>query len=396
MLMSFSPCSCARDLLLISAIGLFLAGCSGPGQQSNQGGALPVNVATPVVKEVTVWDEYIGRFEAVNRVEVRPRVSGYLQAVHFDDGSFVKAGDPLFTIDPRPFEAEVARAEAQLESARTGQRLADSELVRSQRLLEARAVSQEDYERRLQAKQEADASVASAEAALRQAQLNLEFTDIRASIDGRLSRDLINIGNLVTAQTSLLTTIVSMDPIHFVFTASEQDYLNYSRLARSGERESSREKRNPVLIKLEDQETYGIEGVMDFVDNAIDASTATIQGRAIVENEDGFLTPGMFGHLRLYGRDPFEAILVPDTAVQFDQSRQFVWTVGDENKAEMRPVRLGRLVEDQMRIVEEGIAPDDLIIVSNFLALQPGMPLSPVQVRDESSGSESPASSSSQ
>ncbi len=392
----FSPRSCARTLIFASGAAMVLAACSGSGEQNAQGGALPVNVRQPTVKEVTIWDEYIGRFEAVNRVDIRPRVSGYLEAVHFEDGSFVKAGDPLFTIDPRPFEAEVARAEAQLESARTGQRLADSELARSKRLLESRAVSQEDYERRLQAKQEADAGVASAEAALRQAELNLEFTDIRAPLDGRLSRDLINKGNLVTAQTSLLTTIVSIDPIHFVFTASEQDYLNYSRLALSGERESSRDKRNPVLIKLEDQDEYEIEGVMDFVDNTIDASTATIQGRAVVENKDGFLTPGMFGHLRLYGRDPFEAVLIPDTAIQFDQSRQFVWVVGDGNVAEMRPVTLGRLVEDQMRIVEEGLTPGEMIVVSNFLAIQPGAPLSPSEIGSQSDGGEASSSNSGQ
>lgn len=378
MLMSFSRRSCASNLLFSSGLGIFLAGCSGPDQQNNQGGAFPVNVTEPIVKEVTIWDEYIGRFEAVNRVEIRPRVSGYLQAVHFEDGSFVKAGAPLFTIDPRPFEAEVARAEAQLESARTGQRLADSELERSKRLLESRAVSQEDYERRLQAKQEADAGVASAEAALRQAELNLEFTDIRAPLDGRLSRDLINKGNLVTAQTSLLTTIVSIDPIHFVFTASEQDYLKYSRLDISGERESSRDKPNPVLIKLEDQDEYAIEGAMNFVDNTIDASTATIQGRAIVDNADGFLTPGMFGHMRLYGRDPFDALLIPDQAIQFDQSRQFVWVVNENNQAEMRPVVLGRLVADQMRIIESGLGPEDRLVVGNFLAMRPGLPLTPL------------------
>lgn len=382
----------ARGVML-GVVIMLLAACSGGEGQGQEaaGAGMPVDVQYPVVKEVTVWDEYIGRFEAVNRVEIRPRVSGYLEDVHFEDGVFVEVGDPLFTIDPRPFEAEVQRAAAQLESAKTGQRLAETELARSKRLLDSRAVSQEDYDRRLQAKQAADADVAGAEAALRQAELNLEFTEIKSPIAGRTSQDLVNRGNLVTAQTSLLTTIVSMTPIHFVFTASEQDYLNYSRLDRSGERASSRDKRNPVLIKLEDQDDYTIEGVMDFVDNAIDASTATIQGRAIVDNADGFLTPGMFGHLRLYGRDPFEAVLIPDTAVQFDQSRQFVWVVGENNQAEMRPVTLGRLVENDMRIVENGLAPDDRIVTSNFLALRPGAPLAPSETGSDARTGETSA-----
>ena len=329
------------------------------------------------MKDVTVWDEYIGRFEAIDRVEIRPRVSGYLDIVHFEDGAFVNVGDKLFTIDPRLFQAEVDRATAVLERAQTGLRLAETELARAEPLLQSKALSQGDYDQRLQTKQAAEADVAAAQAALRLAELNLEFTDVKAPIAGRISSDFVNKGNLVTADQTLLTTIVSLDPIHFVFTASEQDYLSYSRLARSGQRVSSRDKANPVLIKLEDQDDFLISGVMNFVDNAIDESTGTIQGRAIVENDDGLLVPGMFGDLRLYGRDPFEAILIPDTAVQFDQSRQFVWVATPDDTAEMRPIALGRLVEDSMRIVEDGLGPEDRVIVSRFLALRPGMALAP-------------------
>ncbi|MBI1394136.1 MAG: efflux RND transporter periplasmic adaptor subunit [Alphaproteobacteria bacterium] len=362
---------------VVAAMALVLSACGGEsgGQQAAQ--AIVVPMASPVVKEVTVWDEYVGRFEAVNRVEIRPRVSGYLEAVHFQDGALIEKGDALFTIDPRPFRAALDGAQARAESARTAARLAAAELDRAKRLLESRAGSQEEYDRRLQAKQAADAEVAAANAAVTQAELELEFTDIRSPISGRASRDFVNTGNLVSAQTSLLTTIVSIDPIHFVFTGSEQDYLNYSRLSQAGNRESSRNAPNPVRIKLEDQEDYLVEGVMNFVDNALNPGTGTIEAQAIVENDDGFLTPGMFGRLRLYGRDPFQATLIPDTAIQFDQSRQFVWVMGEGGAAEMRTVRLGRLVADGMRIVEEGLSPADKIVVAGFARVRPGAPLQP-------------------
>jgi len=364
-------------LLFVNGLVFGLGACSEEQSPVRASGPISVDVQQPVVKEVTVWDEYIGRFEAIDRVEIRPRVSGYLDMVHFEDGAFVSVGEKLFTIDPRLFQAEVDRANAVLERARTGLRLAETELARAEPLLQSKALSQGDYDQRLQTKQAAEADVAAAQAALRLAELNLEFTEVRAPIAGRISSDLVNKGNLVTADQTLLTTIVSIDPIHFVFTGSEQDYLSYSRLARSGQRPSSREKANPVLIKLEDQDEFLISGVMNFVDNALDESTGTIQGRAIVENDDGLLVPGMFGDLRLYGRDPFEAILIPDTAVQFDQSRQFVWVATSDDTAEMRPVTLGRLVEDSLRIVEDGLSAEDRVIVSRFLALRPGMPLSP-------------------
>lgn len=366
----------ARRAAAIFAL-IALSGCGGGGAGEQQGGALPVAVRAPEVREVTLWDDYVGRFEAVNSVQIRPRVSGYLEAVHFEDGALVEEGAPLFTIDRRPFEAALTGAEARAVSARTSQRLADAELARAKRLLEARAGSQEDLDRRLQAKQAADADVAAANAAVQQASLELEFTEIKSPIAGRASRDLVNKGNLVTAQSTLLTTVVSIDPIHFVFTGSERDYLNYSRLSKSGERQSSRDAPNPVRIKLDDQDDYAIEGVMNFVDNAINPTTATIEAQAVVPNPDGFLTPGMFGRLRLYGRDPFEAMLIPDTAVQFDQSRRFVWVVGDGNIAEMRPVSLGRLVNDGMRIVDEGLTPEDRLIVSGFAMLRPGAPVDP-------------------
>lgn len=359
---------------------LLLAGCGVDGATGESGGgAAPVVVAYPVRETVTVWDEYVGHFEAVNRVEVRPRVSGFLDAVHFEDGAIVEAGQLLFSIDPRPFKAALDGATAQLRAVKTSQRLASAELARAKKLLDARAGSQEEYDQRLQAKQAADADVAAAEASLRQAELNLEFTEVTAPISGRVGRDLVNKGNLVSEASTLLTTIVSIDPIHFVFTGSEKDYLNYSRLAAAGDRQSSRDAPNPVRIKLEDQSDYAIEGRMNFVNNELNPATGTITAQAVVDNEDGFLTPGMFGRMRLYGRDPYEAVLIPDSVVQFDQSQQFVWVVGEGDIAQMRPVRLGRLLDGGRRIVDEGLSPEDKIIVSGFAMVRPGAPVAPRQ-----------------
>ena len=365
--------------IALGAIALLLPACGGGAGDSQQGGPLPVAVMAPVVKEIQLWDEYVGRFEAVDRVEIRPRVSGYLEAVHFYDGDIVEAGELLFTIDPRPFEAALDGAKARAESARTAQRLAVNELARAKRLLDAKAGSQEEYDRRLQAKQAADADIAAAAASVEEAALNLEFTQIKSPIAGRAGRDLVNKGNLVTAQTSLLTTVVSINPIHFVFTGSESDYLNYSRLAQRGDRPSSREAANPVKIKLDDQNDYEIDGLINFIDNSLSATTGTIQAQAVVENKDGFLTPGMFGRLRLYGRDPFDATLIPDAAIQFDQSRQFVWIVDAENKAAMRPVTLGRAIDGNMRIIEAGLAPEDRVITSGFAMLRPALPVQPME-----------------
>lgn len=376
-------------LMMLALPTLGLAACS-PGGSSGgaQGGPVPVSVQTPTVKEVTLWDEFIGRFEAVERVEIRPRVSGYLDEVHFTDGTDVEKGQLLFTIDQRPFQAALDGAKARAEAARTRAQLAATQLERARNLLSRQVVSQEDFDQRVQEKKAADAEVVAAEAAVREAELDLEFTSIVAPIGGRIGEDLVDIGNLVTAQETILTVIVSTDPIHFAFTGSEQDYLRYLRLDQTGKRKSSRFEPNPVRIKLEDQEEFAIEGLMDFVNNEIDQSTGTIEGRAIVQNADGFLTPGMFGRMRLYGQDPFEALMIPDTAVQFDQSRQFVWVVGAENAAEMRPVTLGRLLDGEMRIIEQGLSPDDRVVVSGLMAVRPGVTLAPQPASEDTQTAE--------
>lgn len=350
---------------------------------------MPAQVISPKEKSVTLWDDYIGRFEATERVEIRPRVSGYLEKVHFDPGGTVSEGDLLVTIDPRPFQAEIARIKAEIAQARSRRGLADSRTKRAKVLLDARAGSREEYEQTLQEQQSAASEIAAAQARLRAAELDLEFTRIRSPIGGRIGEDLINEGNLVTAGQSLLTTVVSIDPIYFRFTGSEKDFLNYARLSQQGERTSSRDTPNPVRIKLADQDDYTITGKMAFIDNAIDRGTATITARAIVDNKDGFLTPGMFGQLRLYGRDPFEALLIPEKLVQYDQSRAFVWVLDSENTAEKRFLTPDRAVEDGMIIIEEGVSRSDRLVASNVMAIRPGSKVQPRSKESDSSSDNS-------
>ncbi|MCQ8184489.1 efflux RND transporter periplasmic adaptor subunit [Parvularcula maris] len=363
-----------RSLLL--TLLLLAAACGGGGEPaSGQADALPVRTQKPEAREVVLWDEYIGRFEAVERAELRPRVSGYLEEVHFEDGAMVEEGQLLFTIDQRPFQATLDQARSSFEQVRTNQRLADAELSRAKQLLDARAGSQEEYDRALQARDAARASLAGAEAEVRRAQLDMGFTEVKAPISGRIGQRRIDRGNLITAGETVLTTIVAVDPIHFTFTGTEGDYLNYVRLARQGNRPSSRDAPNPVQIKIEGAESYDVRGEMDFVDNEIDASTGTIVGRAIVRNEESILTPGMFGEMRLYGRDPFEAMVIPDRAVQFDQDKQFVWVIGEDGNSAMRFVELGRLLGDNMRIIDGGLEADADVIVGGFTNLRPGTPV---------------------
>lgn len=376
----------------MSLSAISIAACTEVDQpQTNQDSstAIPARIVSPASQTVTLWDDYVGRFEATEHVEIRPRVSGYLERVHFEPGRNVSKGDLLVTIDPRPFQAEIARIEAEISQAQSRQGLADSRTRRAKVLLEARAGSREEYEQTLQERQNATSEIAAAEAQLRAAQLDLEFTRIRAPMNGRIGEDLINAGNLVTAGQSLLTTIVSIDPIYFRFTGSEKDFLNYSRLSQQGERESSRDTPNPVQIRLGDQDNYSINGQMAFLDNAIDQGTATIIARAIVENEDGFITPGMFGQLRLYGRDPFEALLIPEKLVQYDQSRPFVWALDTENVAKKRFLTPGRSVDDGMIIVEDGVSESDRIVASNVMAMRPGTKVQPLlNVSDEGSATQ--------
>src|SRR5262245_11246283 len=344
-----------------------------------------VVVAPPLVMRLTEWDEYTGRFEATDRVDVRARVDGYLDSIHFRDGAIVKPGDLLFVIDPRPYEAVLEGARADVVRAQTRVELATTDFTRGESLFAIRGISQEEFDRRVQARKEAEAALIVAQAAERTAALNVEFTRVRAPIGGRISQKFVSVGNVISggqAASTLLTTIVAVDPIEFVFDASEADYLKYNRLNVSGERRSSREAANPVRIRLLDEATFTHLGKMDFVDNQLDPATGTIRGRALVPNPGGFLTPGQFGRLQLLGSGEFDALLVPDSAILSDQSQRFVWTLGKDDMPEPRVVEPGNL-ERGLRIIRGGLQRDDRIVINGMQRVRPGARVSPTSGRIE-------------
>ncbi|HSG90425.1 MAG TPA: efflux RND transporter periplasmic adaptor subunit, partial [Pseudomonadales bacterium] len=333
-----------------------------------------VTVAQVLSKPVRAWDEFTGRVAAVETVELRPRVSGYVERVAYEEGQEVRKGDLLFLIDQRPYRAELARAEAGLAQARSEAELARSQDERAQTLANAHAVSQEEVDARRAAAAQANAAVRAAEAAVTQARLNLQFTEVRAPIDGRAGRALVTVGNLAQADATALTTLVSLDPVHVYFDADEQAYLRYNELARRGERDASR---NPVRVGLANEDGYPHAGTVDFVDNQVDPNTGTIRARAVVRNPDRVFTPGLFARVQLEGTGRFEALLIDEKAVLTDQDRKFVYVLGPGNTAVRKDVELGRSV-DGLRVVTGGLAPEDQVIVNGvqkvFFA---GMPVNP-------------------
>jgi membrane fusion protein, multidrug efflux system len=364
--------------VLILALASLGAACGG---SQDAGGPPPpkVTVARPLVREIVEWDEYTGRLQALDSVEVRPRVSGYVDSIHFADGATVKEGDLLFVIDPRPYEATLKQARAEVDVGQARLELARTESARGARLLGARAISAEDAERRAATLHEAAASLAAAQAAAEAAALDVEFTKVLAPIAGRVSRHLVDEGNLVTGgatNATLLTTIVSLDPIHCYFDADERQYLKYARLSQRGERVSSRDTNNPVEVGLADETGFPHKGWMDFVDNALDPGTGTMIGRALIPNPDLLLSPGLFVRIRLPGSARHPATLLPDEAIGTDLDQKFVWVVGAENEAQYRPVKLGPLHEG-LRIVREGVGPDDRVVVAGVQRVKAGAVLAP-------------------
>lgn len=366
-----------QRLLTLAAV-LGMAGCSG-----NQAPPAPppqmVTVATPLQRNVTDWDEYVGRFEAIQDVTLRARVSGTIDRVLFSDGQDVVKGQALLVIDPRPYRATLMQAEAQAAKAAASLANAQTELARAKKLLDVQAISQEEYEQKLADQRSAAADVAAARAAVSDARLNLGFTVVRSPITGRISDRKASKGNYVTAGTTDLTRIVSLDPIWFSFDGAESFYLKYLRQAQDGQRGSSRNTPNPVDIQLADESGYNWHGRMDFVDNAIDPGSGTIRAHAVVSNPTKFLTPGMFGRARLLGSGSYNAMLVPDEAILTDQTRKIAYVLGKDNKVEARVIETGPPVEG-LRVVKTGLKASDLVIINGITRLQPGMPVKPNRV----------------
>src|SRR6476659_9962404 len=373
--------SSSRSLAAIALVGLalLLVGCS---EAQKQAAPPPptVTVAKPVIRTIVDRDEYVGRFVAVYAVEVRARVSGYLDKVQFQDGQIVKQGDLLFTIDKRPFQNTLDQARANLELAKSNVVFAQSDLARGQQLLRDRTISEQIFEQRSQAARNAQAAVTANEAMVRQAELDLEFTELRAPITGRIGDRRVTPGNLVTGgtggATTLLAIIVSTDPIRLEFTFDEASLLRYERLARDGNADVTGRGSAPVRLKLIDEKDFTHSGRMDFIDNVIDRSTGTIRGRAQFDNSDGLFTPGMFARVQVPASAPYQALLVPDAAIGSEQARKFVYLIDQDNVARLRYVTLGQLVDD-LRVIKEGLSAGDRVVVNGLMRVRQGVKVTP-------------------
>jgi RND family efflux transporter MFP subunit len=332
-----------------------------------------VTVSRPLEKSITEWDEYTGRFTAVETVEIRARVSGFIESIHFQDGQIVKKGDLLFVIDPRPYRIAVEQAKADLERAQAKLEIASHDVDRAQPLARNQTITDRELDTRKSIQRDAAGGAGSADAALKQAELNLEWTSVRAPITGRISDRRVDAGNLIVGGSmgaTPLSTIVSLDPIQFVFDGSEADFIRYLRLAAAGTRPSSRDVQNPVAVRLADEKDFKHQGRMDFVDNVVNPKTGTIRGRAIFDNKDGLLTPGFFGRLRLFGGDR-DTLLVPDSAIASDQASKIVFTVANDGTVGTKKVELGPIVEG-LRVVRSGLAPTDRIVIDGLQRARPG------------------------
>jgi multidrug efflux system membrane fusion protein len=363
----------ARLFIVAALLAAVLAGCDNKPGTGVAPPPPPVTVSKPLQKSITEWDEYTGRFVPVATVEVRARVSGFIESIHFKDGQVVKKDDLLFVIDQRPYQIAVDQAKADLERARSKYDIATADVDRAAPLVRNQSVTEREFDTRKSTQRDASGQVGSAESALKQAQLNLEWSEVRAPIAGRISDRRVDAGNLITGgQTgaTLLTSIVTLDPIHFAFDGSEADFIRYLRLAASGVRQSSRDAPNPVAVRLADETEFKHHGRMDFVDNVVNAKTGTIRGRAIFDNKDGLLTPGFFGRLRLYGGER-DAFLIPDSVISSDQASKVVFTVSDDGTVGTKKVELGPIV-DGLRVVRSGLAPTDRIVIDGIQRARPG------------------------
>jgi RND family efflux transporter MFP subunit len=374
--------------IFIHALVLLAAGlagyCGEPQAQAQQPGQTPppppaVTVAHPIERKVAEWDEFTGRFEAVDTVEVRARISGFLTEIRFTDGQLVKAGDLLYVIDPRPFQRVADRLRAELAAAKARLDFAQKDVERARPLARNETISEQVYQQRQRELAEAEATVKANEASLGAAELDLEFTRVTAPISGRISRKLVSIGNYVTgasASGTLLTTILSQDPIQFYFDISEADYLKYLRLGKAGTGANYRENATPVVLGLMDEKGFPHAGELDFVDNRIDQATGSLRGRAIFKNPNNLFTPGLFARIRLAGSGEYQAVLLPDGAIATDQTNRFVYAVGDDGTVAYKPVTLGPII-DGLRVVRSGVAATDWIVVNGLQRARPGGKVTP-------------------
>lgn len=362
---------------------LLLAGCLPEKQQAQAeaqppGPPPPVTVSAPLARQITEWDEYTGRFEAKESVEIKARVSGFLESVHFEEGQLVEKGDLLFVIDPRPFEIELKSARAALDQAQAQLNLAKSDLARAASLIANRNIPERELEARRAAELQSAANLSAAEARVAQAELDLEWTQVLAPISGRISNVRTDVGNLITGGpqgATLLTTIVSLDPITFVFEVSEADHIKYMRLASNGSRPTARQQDHPVRVKLIDEQTFSLQGAMDFVDNQLDFGSGTIRARAVFDNKGGFITPGIFGRLELYAGEG-DVLMLPDSAILADQAQRVVMTVDGEGKVVRKVVTLGPLV-DGLRVIRGGLTGEERVIIDGLMRARPGETVTP-------------------
>jgi RND family efflux transporter MFP subunit len=336
-----------------------------------------VSVVQPIARDVVEWDEYIGRLESPESVEVRARVSGYLDKMHFKEGKEVKKGDLLFTIDRRPYQAEFDHADAEHERAGNQAELAKNDAERAKRLIATKAISEEDYDTKTRTYASALATVRSAKATLDSARLNLEFTEIHAPIDGRIGRALVTEGNLVSgglggAGATLLTTLVSQDPLYCYVDVDERSVLKYLQLRREGRRVSALDAEIPIEVALADEQGFPHKGHVNFVDNKLDPTTGTVRCRGVIANPEHTLGPGFFARLRIPGSGKYPALLLPDRALGSDQSQKFVYVVNGEKKVEFRPVKIGPII-DGLRVVTSGVKPGEQVIVEGLMRVRPGI-----------------------
>jgi RND family efflux transporter MFP subunit len=383
---------CAKLAIISATFGVYL--CATADATLAQTAAAPppppVTVSTPLVREIIEWDEFTGRFAAVDYVEIRPRVSGYLTEIHFRDGDMVKKDDLLIVIDPRPFEIARDTAQAQIAQAQAKLDLANVQLQRTAELRKSDFAPQATLDERRADLRSAQAALDSGRATLRSAELDLEFTHVTSPITGRVSLHMLSIGNLVNGGTNgtptLLTTVVSIDPVYFYFDLSESDYLAYQRAVANGKLPSTRESSLIAEVRLTDETEWKRQGILDFLDNTIDRGAGTIRARAVFANPDFFITPGQFGRLRLPGSERHEAILIPDGALVTDQSRKIVMLVKDDGTVEPRVVRPGPMV-DGLRVIRDGLGPSDRIIINGLVRARPGGKVTPQPGKIEANAS---------